>query len=246
MKEKKEDSIFIQEVKRDIATFRRLDGKKRLIFVWDYYKWKILAALTALVFVCLFAHMLWLGQRPCRLRVCAVLNNDESCAEWFDEFYQELSSDGNTAALDLNEDQPFDYDNVYYYVQEIEVMTTVSSQRMDAAICGPDMLKYLLSINACMPLDQVAPAELYSRWERDGLTVPETAGLIIREDGSTDASNAVDGIFALDISDTAFGARYNKKQAASEEAPAPLYFIMISNTKHQADCLALADAISAK
>lgn len=239
-----EESVFRQEIRRDIETFRRLDGKRRLRFIWDYYRFKILGALTILLCLVLAANILWQGQKPCRLRVCVVLNNDRYCTDWFDTFRKSLQSDGNKAAVDVNEDQPFDYDNSYYYMHELEVMTTVSSRRMDAALCGPDMYSYLLSINACAPLDRTLPAEDFDRWQKAGLPVRGTAGLIIREDGTTDNSNATEGWFALDISDTAFGQRYNTDQVLSDgEEPAPLYFIIISNTEHTDDCVKLAEAL---
>lgn len=242
--EEKEESVFRQEVRRDIGTFRRLHGRKRLRFVWDYYRFKILGAVTILVCLILAANILWQGQKPCRLRVCVVLNNDQYCTDWFDAFRKELQSDGNRAAVEVNEDQPFDYDNIYYYMHELEVMTTVSSQRMDAALCGPDMYSYLLSINACAPLDAALPKEDFESWQAQGIPVRGTAGLIIREDGSTDDSNATEGWFALDISDTAFGQRYNADQFLSDgEDPAPLYFIIISNTEHTDDCVKLAEAL---
>ena len=244
-KNEKEPSIFMQEVKRDINTFRRLSGKQRVQFLWDYYRWKILGGLTILLCVILAAHMLWMGQRPCRLRVCLVLNTRQYCSDWFHDFYKELSSDGNKAAIDVNQDQPFDYDNAYSYLHEIEVMTTISSQRMDAAVCGPDMYSYLLSINACAMLDEAAPKECFDKWQADGLTVKSTAGVFLKEDGTPDTANAYDGYFALDLSDSAFGRNYNTEQDLSDgEAPAPLYFVIIRNTEHMDDCLTLAKAIS--
>lgn len=236
-KEKKnaEPSVFRQEILRDINTFKRLDGRRRLQFVFDYYKWKILGFLTALICVIMAVNLLWQGQKPCRLRVCAVLNTNESCAEWFDAFYRELSSDGNTDPVELDEDQPFDYDNMYYYVQEAEVMAKVSSQRMDAAVCGPDMYSYLLSVGACADLDTL---------DFDtALAVYSTAGIKYDRAGHEDRSGAKDGFYALDISGTAFGLKYNTTQDP-DQAPEPLYFVIISNTRHLPDCLKLAEAIS--
>ncbi len=243
-REEKEESVFRQEVRRDIETFRRLHGRRRLRFVYDYYRWKILGAVTILICLILAANILWQGHKPCRLRVCVVLNNEQYCTDWFDAFRKDLQSDGNKAAVEVNQDQPFDYDNIYYYIHELEVMTTVSSQRMDAAVCGPDMYSYLLSINACAPLDETLPADDFETWNTEGFTVRSTAGLIIREDGTTDDSKAAEGLFALDISGTAFGQRYNADQMLSDrEQPAPLYFIIISNTEHTDDCVKLAEAL---
>ena len=236
----KRDSVLLHEVKRDIATFRRLDGKRRIKFIWDYYKWKILAAVTVLVIVCTFAGILWQGQRPCRLWVCAVLNTDQSCRGWFQDFGRDLSADGKRGALDLDEDQPFDYDNLYYYVQEIEVQTKVASQRIDVAIGGPDLYDYLLAIKACAPLDSSLPADLADSLMQQGLLVKSTAGITINPDGTPDTAGAVDGYFAADISDTAFGRQYNTQQQTEEGEPsAPLYAIIISNTDHMEDAITL-------
>lgn len=244
----KEESIFRQEVKRDIGTFRRLHGKERLQFVWDYFRWKILGAVTILFCLILAIHILWAGQRPSRLRVCVVLNNDGYCTDWFHAFRKELQKDGNRAAVEVNEDQPFDYDNAYSYMHELEVMTTVSSKRMDAAVCGPDMYSYLLAIKACAPLDEVLPEEVFEECGARGILRRDTAGLLILEDGSVDDSRAAEGCFALDISDTAFGRKYNAPEAdlsqpGSEEETEPLYYCIITNTEHTEDCIALARAL---
>lgn len=244
-KKEKEDSIFIQEVKRDIATFKRLDGKRRLNFIYTYYKWKILGFLAIVLSITLAANALIEGHRPYRMRICVVLNNDDYCTSWFKDFADELASDGDATPIEVNEDQPFDYDNTYYYVQELEVMTTISSMRMDAAVCGPDMYDYLLALNACMPLDSIASAEDFDNWKKQGIVMHNTAGLIITRDGKIDDTNAVEGNFALDISDTEFGRTYNKKQKLDQgETPAPLYYVIISNTEKQADCLKLAECIT--
>ena len=230
---KKTPSIFMQEVMRDIATFRRLPWKNRFQFLWDYYRYKIIAAITIVIIVAGAANLLYQGQKPCRLRVCAVLNTNENCSSWFKPFFKELAADGNKAACDLNLDQPFDYDNKYYYVQELEVMTTISSQRMDVAICGPDMYEYVLSLNACLPLDTIP--------ELEGCTLVEsTAGVRYNDDGTLDETDAVTGFFAIDISDSAFGQEYNENQDLEEgEEKAPLYALIISNTDHLEDSVTL-------
>ena len=73
-------------MERDIGTFKRLHGKKRLQFVMDYYKWYILAAIVIILIIASFAHMFYEGQKDYRLRICAVLNTDRFCSSWFDDF----------------------------------------------------------------------------------------------------------------------------------------------------------------
>ena len=127
MAKNKQNSVFIQEIHRNFNTFKSLHGKQRLQFIWDYYKWRIIVIIFSIVTVCTFASMLYEGQKPCRLQACIVLNTEDDCSRWFDKFTEELTSDGKPGKVDINLDQPFDYDNKYYYVQELEVMTTVSS-----------------------------------------------------------------------------------------------------------------------
>ncbi len=245
MNKEKKESVFRKEVKRDIGTFRRLKGKDRWRFVWDYYRYKIIVALFSLMVILTFAHLLWEGQKPCRLRVCVVLNNDLYCDDWFDPFIDSLKKDGKPGKVDVNQDQPFDYDNSYYYVQEIEVMTTVSSRRMDVAVCGPDMYSYLLAINACMPLDTVLPDKLTASLMKEGKLVKSTANLKQNEDGSTDESQGIEGYFSIDLTDTEFGRTYNEDQKLDEgEEKAPLYAVIISNTDHLEDSITLAGALA--
>ena len=212
----KNESVFMQEVKRDIATFRRLHGRQRLAFVWDYFRWKILAAIVIIIVVVTFARLLWNGQRPYRLRVCVVLNNSEYCDDWFDSFEEKLKSDEKKGDIDVNQDQPFDYHNKYYYIQELEVQSTIASGRMDVAVCGPDMYEYLLAINACMPLNTVLPEDLTDQLKKSGQLKYDRAGLKYNPDGTINEEDAVDGYFSVDISDTAFGKKYNGGQELDE------------------------------
>ena len=239
MGKNKEASVFRRELLRDLATFRSLHGRSRMQFVWDYYRWKIIGAVFAVFTVCLFAHMLIEGQKPCRLRVCAVLNTGDNILPWFESFADTLKADGKPGSVDLNQDQPFDYDNRYYYLHEIEVMTTISSGRMDVAICNEDMYGYLLALNVCLPLDQALSQSLASSLADSGKLVYDTANLTIDENGNTSPEDGIDGYFAVDLSGTGFYEAYNKTENGTE----PLYAVIISNTEHLADCESFLTAL---
>lgn len=214
-------------IRQDLEKLKTMSGKERAEFIWIYYRWYLLAAVLTIFVVCHFAFLLWYGHRPCRLRVTVVLNDqDISCASWFRSFEKELKADGLPGDLDMNEDNPFDYDNRYFQVMEARVMTTISSSRMDAAICNEDLYSYLLALKACMPLDELLP-EYRSR------LVESTAGVRINPDGTTDNTEAETGFFALELSDTLFGQEYN---AGQDE---PLYAVIISNTTHLEDALTM-------
>lgn len=240
MKEPK-DYGFVHNLRRDWATLRSLRGKELLHYIWVYYKLPIFLTLFAIFSLYTVGHIVWEGQRPCRLRVCVVLNSDVSCQSWFDGFKEELMSDGQTGDVDINLDQPFDYDNMYYNVMEMEVMTTVASQRMDVAVCGEDMYRYLLAINACLPLDEALPEELLQR--AGHRLVADTANLQYDETGQVAWENGIDGFFALDLEGTAFEERYNVPDRFGEE-PGPLYAVIISNTEHLDDSIALLEALT--
>lgn len=247
-KKEKEPSIFRQELKRDWNTFKRLKGFKKLGFLWDYYKLPATIFVTLVVVVCIFAHMLWEGQQPRRLQVYAVLNTEDSCVYWFHQFEEELTADGKPGAVELNEDQPFDYDSSYYYLYEIEVMTTVSSQRMDVAICNADMYEYLLAINACMPLDTALPEDLYTDLSNRGMIDANTANLQVDENGEIDTSAGIDGNYAVNLEGTEFEERYNQPEnqinTGETEEDQPLYAVIISNTEHLDDSVALIRALT--
>lgn len=235
---------FLHDVKRDWATFRSLPGRKKLVHIWYYYKYYILAFAFLVFAVVTMGRIIWEGHQPKRLQVCVVLANENVyCDEWFDKFIAELTADGKSGDVELNQDQPFDYDNTYYYVMELEVMTTVSSQRMDVAVCGEDMYSYLLALNACLPLDEALPEELLDR-VRDRL-VYSTANLQIDQYGQVHPEDGIDGFFALDLEGTAFEETYNLPARGEEEA-GPLYAVVISNTEHTEDAFALLDALTAE
>ena len=244
-KKDKEPSIFRQELKRDWNTFKSLKGTKKLGFLWDYYKLPATIIVTLVVVVCVFANMLWEGQKPRRLQVYAVLNTEVSCVYWFRQFEQELTADGKPGLVEMNEDQPFDYDSPYYYLQEIEVMTTVSSQRMDVAICNADMYDYLLAINACMPLDTALPEDLYTDLSNRGMIDANTANLQIDENGEIDESAGIDGYYAVNLEGTEFEKRYNKPEdQINTEGDEPLYAVIISNTEHLDDSISFIRALT--
>lgn len=239
MKKNRKNSYLVQDIKRNWNTFKSLHGKKRLEFIWDYYKWRIIVITFSIIVICTFVHMLYEGQKPCRLQACVVLNTEDNCSRWFDKFTEELVSDGKPGKVDINLDQPFDYDNKYYYVQELEVMTTVSSMRMDIAICGKDMYSYLLALNACMPLDKSLPDDLVDFLSDNNKLIYDTANLKIDKNGNVNPEDGIDGYYAVDLSETEFDNLYNQ----TEDTKEPLYAVIISNTQHLEDCIKLLRAL---
>lgn len=239
MKKNRKNSYLVQDIKRNWNTFKSLNGKKRLEFIWDYYKWRIIVITFSIIVICTFVHMLYEGQKPCRLQACVVLNTEDNCSRWFDKFTEELVSDGKPGKVDINLDQPFDYDNKYYYVQELEVMTTVSSMRMDIAICGKDMYSYLLALNACMPLDKSLPDDLVDFLSDNNKLIYDTANLKIDKNGNVNPEDGIDGYYAVDLSETEFDNLYNQ----TEDTKEPLYAVIISNTQHLEDCIKLLRAL---
>ena len=239
MKMTKKNSVFLQELRRDWNTLKGLHGKKKLEFLWDYYKWRAIVAIFAILTICTFANMLYEGQKPCRLRVCVVLNTEDDCSRWFRQVTKELTADEKPGMVDVNLDQPFDYDNRYYYVQEIEVMTTVSSGRMDVAVCGKDMYSYLLALNACMTLDDTLSDDLLSSLSDRGKLVYDTANLTQDENGNVNPEDGIDGYYAIDLSGSEFYELYNQ----TEDEQEPLYAVIISNTEHFEDCETLLRAL---
>ncbi len=235
----KNTSSLRAELRQDLDTLKRLDTRGKLQFLWDYYRWRILVCVCVVVIVGMFTHMLWEGQRPCRLRVCVVLNTEDDCSVWFRKFAQELESDGKEGDVDVNQDQPFDYDNRYYYLYEVEVMTTISSKRMDVAICGADMYRYLLALNACLPLDTALSEDLVSYLSTHEMLCYDTANLTEDENGNVDFADGIDGYFAVNLSGTEFEKTYNQTKEKKE----PLYAVIIANTQHLADSVALIEAL---
>ena len=69
-----------------------------------------------------------------------------------------------------------------------------------------------------------------------------TANLKIDEDGNTDPAEGIDGYFALDLEGTEFESRYNQP-GRFEDDPGPLYAVVISNTDHLDDSIALLRAL---
>ncbi len=235
-----EPTVFQQEMKRDRNTFKSLDSiPKKAQYIWDYYKIPLAFAAVIIAAVIIFAHAFWEGNRPCRLRVCAVLNTEDSCYDWFLNFQDELQSDGVKGDVDLNEDQPFDYSNSYYYMYEIEVMSTVSSYRMDVAVCNADMYSYLLASNYCMDLEEALPEDFFEELSERDMLDYNTSNLAVDEDGNIHPEDGIDGCWAVNLEGSAFADTYN--QTEDDE---PLYAVIISNTDHLDDAITLLEALA--
>ncbi|MBD5470970.1 MAG: hypothetical protein HDR19_07635 [Lachnospiraceae bacterium] len=232
-----------ENLRRDLDTLKTLDARQKLQFLWDYYKWYVISIVCILFIVGTFVHILWEGQKPCRLRVCVVLNTEDDCGSWFREFAKNLKADGKPGDVDVNQDQPFDYDNRYSYLHEIEVMTTISSQRMDVAVCGADMYRYLLALNACLPLDTALSDDLLSYLSAREMLCYDTANLTEDENGNIDLTDGIDGYFAVDLAGTKFYEAYNQTEESGKPLEEPLYAVIISNTEHLEDCETLLRAL---
>ncbi len=217
----------MRDRRQEWETIMSLHGLKRLQHIWIYYRARIFVTIFAVFTVATFAHMLWEGQRPCRLRVCVMLETGESCEEWFDAFAEELKQDGKPGDVDLSEDRLFKYDDPYSSVMAAEIMATISSQRMDVAICGEDLYSYLLSLNACMDMDDVWGEE-----EKGNMI------FVTSEAGAAETGAGVKGEFALDLTGSAFAEKYNGGKDGG-----PLYGVLISNTEHLEDARALLESI---
>ena len=229
-----------QELCRDLRTLKTLDGKQKLIFLWDYYRWRILACICTAIAAFTFISILWEGQKPCRLRICVALDTEEDCSPWFSSFTEKLQSDGKPGSVDVNLDQPFDYDSPYYQVHEMEVMAAISSGRMDAVVCGEDLYRYLLALNACYPLDQCLPEDLLETLSSSGKLKTDTAGLPAKQNGSPTVQEGSSGYYAVDLSGTRFFELYGKTSREDES----FYGVIISNTEHLEDCQALFRALT--
>ena len=215
---------------------KSLHGLKKLEYIWDYYRYRIAAGIVILIIAVTAINMLVEGRRHYRLDICAVLNTEDDCSSWFKDFEKSLAADGG-GRIRVNYDQPFDYDNRYYYVQELEVMTTVSSYRMDAAVCNGDMYSYLLAINACARLNEVLDPETFNTLTASGAIKEDTAALQADKNGQVDPADGIPGFYGVNLTETAFGQAYNIPADGSE--PEPLYAVIISNTDNMPDAVTL-------
>ena len=118
-------------------------------------------------------------------------------------------------------------------------MTTVSSGRMDMAVCGEDLYSYLLALNACLPLDEALPDELVSFLSESGKLIYDTANLTADKNWNVNPEDGIDGYYAVDLYGTGFYNLYNR----TENEEQPLYAVIISNTEHLEDCKTLLHAL---
>jgi hypothetical protein len=220
--------------------FKSLDSRQKLQYIYDYYKWYILAAIGAVVIICTFANMLWTGLRTYRLRVLAVTNTEADCSGWFDDFGDELTADGKGGAFRVNLDQPFDPENSYFYLQQAEVMAYVTNKKVDVAICTEDLYRFLLAQNVCLALDTALPDDMSESLLADGRLLYDTANLQEDDSGNVDPADGIDGYYGIDLSGTDFYEKYN---TPADGEPQPLYAVMLYNTEHIDDGITLLRAL---
>lgn len=218
---------FQAELKRDIRTFHRLSPKEKAQFIFDYYRWKILAGIFVLAILISVSQIIWEGQKKYDLYVCTVTDRETDFSEWFDEFAAEESSATKKCKISLNQDQPFDYTSNNYQVYELEVLTKISANLMDVAICNKDMYSYLLAINACASLDTLLNDEYLEQLKNKRRLNYETANLQIQEDGSVDETQGIPGYYAIKVEKKDF----SKHLPASEDSDT-LYVVFIKNSCH--------------
>ena len=229
-------------MREDLEKIKSVHGWKRVEYIWDYYRFRIAAVIITIIILIVAASMLIEGHRHYRLDICVVLNTEDDAQDWFDTFEKDLSGDGSGEPVRVNQDQPFDYSNRYYYVQELEVMTTVSSYRMDAAVCNEDMYSYLLAINALTPLDTVLDDRLFESLTASGRITEAVAGLQVDENGQVNEADGIPGFYAIELTGSAFAEKYNKPEPGEDAQP--LYAVIISNTDNMPDCIRLLEALS--
>jgi hypothetical protein len=239
MGNKREKRGFFGELRRDWNTQKSLHGKQKLEFFLDYYKWPVIGCIFVIVVICVIANTIYKDRTPNRLRVCVVLNTDDDCSAWFQPFIRELESDGKPGTVDVNLDQPFDSNNRYAYAMQAEIMSTVDAKRLDFAICNKDLYDYLLSLNACLPLDTGISQDLSSYLADQDLLVYSTANLSADKNGNVDPEDGIDGYYGVDLTGTAFAQQYNQTEGETQ----PLYGVIIANTEHLQDCEALLRAL---
>lgn len=192
--------------------------------------------------------ILWEGQKPCRLHVRILPDTVIDCKEWVSSFTDDLQSDGKPGTVEILFDQAFTRDNPYHQVQEMEILATISSKRLDAAVCSEDLFQYLLELNACLPLEQGLSGELYQTlldssqlvYRRAGTSADEASVTNKRDETGRDR---IGGYYAVDLSRSAFYAQYGPSVPESGGRP-PLYLVILSNTEHLEDCAALVRALS--
>jgi hypothetical protein len=225
-----------KQASEELEKIKNLHGFRKIEYIFDYYKWYFVGAIVAVVVIAAFAHMIWDGNRPYRLRVCAVLNTDDSCQDWFDSFEEKLTADGKSGAFKAILGLNFNESDQYSYVEEAEVMAYVDSKRFDVAVCNEDLYRFLLAESACLTLDTALPADMADELMASGKLLYDSANLQEDIEGNVDPDDGVPGYYAIDLSGTAFYESYNTPSSGD---PEPLYAVIIANTEHLDDSVTL-------
>ena len=146
---------------RSVATFKELSFKKKVGFIWDYYKYQILLALLCIVFFVSQINNVLTHKEPLMSIIMVNLYNTESeeCPKGFSVFLDQYEYESYDGAIELI-DQIHITDNVNKTadVQNLQFLLTMLIAENPEVYLGPrDLLQnyashgYFADISAIVP-----------------------------------------------------------------------------------------------
>lgn len=153
------------KLRTEWAKIRKMNGRDRLWYIWEYYKLHILAAAAVIAVIWIVSGMLYRQSFTTRLSI-AVLNDQSggtgSMAPLSEKLRQELNC-GKKELIEVNEGIYISRDDAsqYSYANMAKISAMVASKALDLMIADRDTIEYYEELSAFADLSQFLPPELY-------------------------------------------------------------------------------------
>jgi hypothetical protein len=158
---------LINQIKSDMATFRRLDKKKRGLFVWDYYKIPILSA--AVILAVLITVLVGIRRADTVLYVVMVNANNEADSSIIPNLLEDNGVDLANRKIDVETNYTLHYDTFAdtdaETLQVLAVRFGISD--MDVFAADKAVFEKYAAKDAFVDLSLFIPKELLNSHEAD-------------------------------------------------------------------------------
>lgn len=211
-----------KEASAEKAKLKNMSWQDRIWYIWEYYKFHILALLIALGLVITFFNVLYRQTFTTRLSI-AIVNDRSGGMNSMDTFETSLRTElgyGKKDLMEINEGLYAAFDGAamsqYAYASLAKISALVASNSLDIMIADTGVIEHYGSMSGFIDLKEFLPEELYQKVEEYLLYAPDEQGV----------SKPV----ALSLKDTSFA-----EQTGVMVEPA--YLAVIKSAPHTEDTL---------
>ena len=154
-----------EEFRQEKEKMKKMSGKDRVWYLWNYYRVPILIGLVVLFLLCEAAGAFWRSRQDCML-YCVFLDQtltqEEAASRLKEDFYTHEDFSGRQIltfdfSIHMTEDQAYGDASVIVF------QSLLATQTVDIVILRQDTLEQFRDQNIFLDLEEVLPEELLNR-----------------------------------------------------------------------------------